>query len=210
MAAAVVLAMVAASVMRVDRVTQRTTGAQLLWSASEAYLFVGTTELGWRLRAVMMPLAVLAPWGLPVTDSDHAVTVFRIGPERVDRHVAEHLTMGLFGVLDGRITSGVWRWERDHFEAATVAEARVRNDPEFSNVNGWSKRTLPLGSSPSSGWTVPFAIGGQSAALIVHGGARAPTTIDLQRGNGPLDRLWSLDERPRSVDQAEYEALFKR
>ena len=206
-----VLVLIATGLVRVTRVREQTVEPQLLWNSSEAYLVVGVTRLGWRMPAAMILLGFVAPFGLPVTNSDHAVTMFRIGPERVDRYLAEHMNIGMFGAKNGRLSSGVWRWDGDHFERVPPAEGgRVRNDREFSDIDGWSKRTLPLGNAPSEGWRVPFKVGSQSAALIVGGALSERTTIELERNGGARERLWSLDERPRSASRAEYEALFKQ
>jgi hypothetical protein len=145
-----------------------------------------------------------------VTNSDRAVTVFRISPDRVDRYVAEKMELGLVGAVNGRISSGGWRWEGDHFEPDAQGERSVHNEQEFSDIDGWSKRTLPLGDAPSEGWRVPFTLGGQPAALIIRGALLRTTTIELERSSSARERLWSLDEGPRTVSQAEYEALFKR
>ena len=205
------LAVLIAGLVRVTRVREQTVGPQLLWNSSEAYLVVGLTRLGWRMPAAMIILGFVAPFGLPVTNSDHAVTMFRIGPERVDRYLAEHMNIGIFGAKNGRLSSGVWRWDGEHFERVPSTEGgRVRNDQEFTDVDGWSKRTLPLGNAPSEGWRVPFEIGSQPAALIVGGALSERTTIELERNGGRRERLWSLDEAPRNVSSAEYEGLFKQ
>ena len=115
MSVALILTLVAIGAVRVHRVRENTVGPQLLWNSSEAYLVIGSTSLGWRMRIATMLLGVLAPFELPVSDSDRTVTVFRIDPDRVDRYVVEHMALGVFGAMNGRIGSGVWRWESDHF-----------------------------------------------------------------------------------------------
>ena len=59
---------------------EQTVEPQLLWNSSEAYLVVGVTRLGWRMPAAMILLGFVAPFGLPVTNSDHAVTMFGSAP----------------------------------------------------------------------------------------------------------------------------------
>ena len=86
----------------------------------------------------------------------------------------------------------------------------MRNDREFSDIDGWSKRTLPLGNAPSEGWRVPFRIGSQPAAVIIRGALLERTIIELERSSGAREPLWSLDEDPRSLSKADYDALFKR
>jgi hypothetical protein len=189
------------------------TRAELLWHADEAYLLVATGYLGYRATpATLLPeLLMLMPFGVQASDSRRTLLVFRITTDRVERHVVNGPQTGPFGVIDDRITDGTWLWQGDHFERPTTTEISVHpTDPEYSGVDGWSKRRLNSGTSPPEGWTVSFSLSGQAVRLTSRGVSRVWQAIDLQRGNAPVERLWSLDERHRSVNRAEYEAIFKR
>lgn len=209
-----IASVVVALTVKIHRVREVTTGAELFWHDDEAYLLIGTKRLGLHVTPAkfVLQMLMLAPFGLGADDSKFSITVFKMAPTRVDRYVAENVVMGRFGVIDGRINDGLWRWDGDHFERATLDEsiAHPRLGREYSDVDGWSKRSFGGGTSPPEGWIIPFDLSGQPASLTVHAVHRVSLSIDLQRGNEPPERLWSIDERSRTVRRAEYDALLKR
>ena len=72
------------------------------------------------------------------------------------------------------------------------------------------KQTGRTYANRDDGRKVAFEVSGEPARLIVHAVERVSASIDLQRGDGPTERIWSIDQRPRSARKAEYDALFKR
>ncbi len=209
-----IVSVVTALTVQIHSVEENFSGGELFWHADEAYLFVGTRRLCFRgpPAELLLPLLMLAPFGLGADDVRNAIVVFRITGDRIDRYSADNAHLGLFGLLDGRIYNGLFRWDRDHFEPLTYEEALAspRSDLKFSNVDGWSKRPVGWVATPPAGKTVEFEVSGEPASLIFHAVERGSTSIDLQRGDGPTERLLSIDQRSRSVRRAEYDAFLKR
>ena len=204
-----VVAVIAALTVPIRRVQDVHAGAVLFWHSDEAYLFIGTRRLGFRAppAKLLLPLLMLAPFGIGVDDSHSTLAVFRITRDRIDRYVADNMQLGQFSLSDGRIRNSEWRWDGDHFERLTYEEAVAdsRTDLEFSGVDGWSKRSVGWVVTPPAGKTVAFELSGEPASLISHAVERVSASIDLQRGSGAPERLWSINQRQRSVSRAEYQ-----
>lgn len=201
------------SLVTLRRVQDAPSDAQLLWDSNHAYLFIGLNRLGVRalLGVAALPLLRLAPFGLGAQDQRHSIVVFHVTPDRVNRYVAEDMVMEPLGVVNGRISSALWRWNGDHFERASLDEVQdLRRDPEFSDLNGWSKRSLLPGETTGQGRNVSLSLAGRSVALTIHRKPQESLTIDLQRGGAAPERLWSHDERSRFVSRSKYNELFER
>jgi hypothetical protein len=213
--AVVIAAVVAAIAVKLYRVGERQYQAELLWKTDEAYLLVGTEYVGYRATpATLLPeLLMLMPFGgVSGSNFRRTLLVFKITREGVERHVADGGPSGPFGVTDDRITNGAWVWQGDHFEkrATELTALSPYTGREYSDADGWSKRTLNSGTSPPEGWPVAFTLSGQPVSLTPRGLDRVWQAIDLQRGSTPPERLHFVDERQRWVSRAEYESIFKR
>jgi hypothetical protein len=190
------------------RVLSKDTGAQLLWTADEAYLFLGTNELGWGFspaRIALERILYLFQTTTTAQRSRSSVTVFRITAKSVDRHDANNMMLGPYGVVDDHIVSGLWRWTGERFEPATADERAKwleKAPPQFSDVAGWSKRSLNPGS-------FPIDLGGKRVVLTVSRMDNDFTAIELQRNGLPSEKIWSVAHSPRKVTKAEYEAMFE-
>jgi hypothetical protein len=204
--------LVGGSVVKISRILEDTSSAQLFWNADEAYLLVTARRLGWRMSPFGLLLSPLATWGVPAHDIRTSIAVFRITAERVDRHVVENLLIRQFGVVDGKINDGQWRWDADHFAPATREESAARPplDVNYTNIDGWSKRSFLKTVTPPEGSTVAFELSGQPAVLTLHRTKFLSATIDVQIDGQPPQRLWSLDERSRTVRKTAYDAAFKK
>lgn len=59
-------------------------------------------------------------------------------------------------------------------------------------------------------WTsIEFELGGQTARLH-HVAKSGEVTIDLDRANTSPERLWSANTCTRSVNETEYETIFRK
>jgi hypothetical protein len=189
------------------RALSKDTGGQLLWTADEAYLFLGTNELGWGFspaRIALEGILHLLQTTTTAQQSRSSVTVFRITAKSVDRHDVNNMVLGPCGVVDNHIVGGPWRWTGERFDPATADEKAKwleKAPPQFSNVAGWSKRSLNPGS-------FPIDLGGERVVLAVSRMDNDLTTIELQKNGLPSETIWSVDHSPRKVSRAEYEGMF--
>jgi hypothetical protein len=217
---------VVASLTKTCRVSAKETGAQLLWSPDEAYLFVGTKQVGWRFSYLRLVGEVVLQFvGIitPPQDSKPTTMMFRITPNGIERHVLDNTELApQYIVFESRVRIGPrWQWTGSQFERTTPNEERrlagamprtpsvfPARSGDYVNVDGWSSRHFLPMRVPRDGWTLPFSLGGQPATLTVLNETLESIDIDLQRGNRQRERLLSLDERLRSVSQAEYRTLL--
>jgi hypothetical protein len=83
-----------AAVAPTNYVEESVSGAQLLWSADEACLFVGTKLIGWRRSPLGLvsafALGVISPLSFdPSTNFTPSTTVLKITPQAVEHHVLD-------------------------------------------------------------------------------------------------------------------------
>jgi len=220
--AGLVAGLAVASVATTYHVQVKSTRAQLLWSADEANLFVGTRLLGWRFSY----LRLIGEFGLalvqtvtPPQQSKAKILMFRITPNGIERHLLDNADMvwPAFTVFEGRIHYGIlWRWNGRQFDPVTPAQkeeylaAKVVVDGDYSNLNGWSNYYFSPSPVPPGGLKYEITIGAQPMVLTVIGDTTRASAIELRRGDNPPEQIESLNEQPRSVNRAEYEGLFGR
>jgi hypothetical protein len=194
--------------------TDTSPAGQLIWNPDEAYLAIGVRTLGWRRS----PLRVLYDrflnqFGSAAQDQKRSSVLFRITPTTVHQHVTEIKvgTQPWLSVLDGQITDYFSRWTGDGFELLTAEQKRraiTFPTGNFSDVNGWSGQGFWPNSPAPSGRKIPFTLSGTPMVLILFGEMQKSAAIDLQLGDQPPERLWSLDGRHRFVSKSEYMSLF--
>lgn len=186
--------------------------AQLFWNSDEAHLFITTTTLGFRHSYGATVLFLLfARLGVASHDQVPSIHVVRITPANVEHYHFENRRTSLFRIIDDRIVSSHWRWDRDTFRPNTAHESQQwlspRQPGDYSNVDGWSMRVL----LPRSGeMSVPLDVGLRRSVLIVNA-QRKKTIIDLSDRPGAgrrSERLWTLEKRARWMSKTEYDGLF--
>lgn len=186
----------------------------LLWNADEAYLFVEQSRAGWRLNYFMRMVNLVAPSGVGHNVIRRPLEVFRITIDRVERHHFNHQVMFELMGVDGHVTTLRERWTGERFEPEPTLPAFPASfasgvPSEFTDVNGWSKRTL---SVPIDGdRTTEFVIGGQSFQILAS--SRGPIesqkmSLTLIRADQSSAALWSGDTFAHSLSRSEYERLF--
>ena len=198
-------------------------GAELWWDADEAYLFIGTSRLGWQRNYLEFYLDIVANYlrlSRPAQNTRSAVVVLRLTLDGVEQHIFENASVGSYRVFEGHIYTyenrSLLRWSGTRFEHVSADEERrfagaKIPSGEFFSVNGWSYRCCVLHRRAGGGET-EFAIelGGQQLVLKVNDDVGVSVTVDLQRPNQQSQRIWSLDERPRRVSKDEYYAFLNQ
>jgi hypothetical protein len=208
----------AASVAKTYWVERGVGEAQLLWTADQGYLLVGTRDMGWRFSYLRflgeVALAVVGT-GTGPQDSKPVLMIFNITSTRVERYVLQDTEWSTaFSVFESRLRIGRrWQFTGRQFERTTPEEERrlaqvMPRDQcgDYSDVGGWSRRRFAPGAGAL---TLPFHLSGQPARLIVLG--KSPlsvVTIDLQVNDRAPERLLWLDGRFRHATKADYVARF--
>jgi hypothetical protein len=184
--------------------------AQLIWNGNEAYVAIAGSKLGWRrspFRLLVDRFMVTAKYGAPAQAQRRSSVLFRMAPTTVDQNVTDIdvRTRPTLSVVDGQVSDYFCRWTGARFEPIT-AEQKQRVMPfptaDFSGVDGWSGQRFSPDSPAPSGRRIPFTLGERPMTLILFGEMLTSAVIDLQRGDLPPERLWSLDGRSRFVSKS--------
>ncbi len=200
-------------------------GGLCLWSSEEAVLFLGTTRFGYRVSYLTWPWQILRQHlnGVPVpTDKHSRLTVLRVTPSGVERHVLEEAEEpDLYTVLHGQIYANchgsLCKWSNGRFEEATEEEQRKLDginrltNHEFDNVGGWSKKGI--GGAPEDIFARSAIDVGGRFTIAEKSDPTGRTgyiavSIYVQRPGQAPERIWYLDGHPRRVSKAEYERVF--
>jgi hypothetical protein len=192
------------------------TRGELLWNADEAFLVIGSTQQGWRRSVAQLGFDLVRSLLLPLVanrsqDSKLSIVFIRLTRDGMQRHVLEGDLVGTYTVADGHLYGGGWKWDGARFEKATAVENQrwAFSSQEYSDINGWSKRTaLPM-TTTAAGITYQLPLGGRAARLVVTGNEWSVGRIELHQ-NGDVQELWSLDGRDDWVTRAEYRRRFGR
>jgi hypothetical protein len=215
------VALVAAVTMAISATTRATyvredgTPSQFHWHAGEAYLFIATNQVGYRPTYLLHGLAQigLLPFGIKAHDSRPSIVVIKVTPNEVLRHVVEDTQLTSLVAMNGYLTDGTYQWDETGPKALTPDQARRLTarlpSAEYSHVEGWSKRTFV----PKWGFaevSIPFELNGRASRLKVFSTESGFAAIDLQREGLNPERLWSADQRPRTINDAEYNRLFAK
>jgi hypothetical protein len=199
----------AATLVPVSIVAVKATTIQVLWHEDEALLFMGQNLIGWRISYFKWGLAKISPFGVPSQDLKRSMTVLRITPSRVDRRDIQGSLPPDLTVVDGHVAAYDGRpWNGDRFEFDShlgPAPGRSLLMPRFSDVDGWTKQSMVLSRDAHFG--IDIVMSGRKARLLFRNDGTQ--TIDLDRGGGSPERIWSADA-PRQVSGAEYERMFGR
>ena len=208
-------------------------GGNLIWNASEAYVFMQVGRRGHHISYIRYPLFAVKEilGGIEPADDDRAsLVVIRVTSLGVERHVLKLADRSNGGAgsdplyytpVEGRIfvqcpPLDLCKWSDDHFEPATKEERQrldgikslTRDDFE-KNANGWSRRGFGAGT-PSSKFEIKV---GDKFALAVNNLAKdgtdnANVTIDLLRQGKPPERIGDFYRRQGKVTRTEYLQAF--
>lgn len=208
-------------------------GGTLFWKGEEAYLFLGTGHLGYRISYLKYPFVVIGQYFyVPAyTDdvSDSSV-VIRITPSTVERHAVDYgygwdihvpafLTPfddGIYAMCQGAI---LCKWTGNAFEPATEEERHrldginrlIRADMNNQAVNGWHVRTTGT-IGPGGHLEIPLGEGGTIS--VDNLGTNRPLeqwiVIKLLRPNQPPETLYDVNGNQRRVGKKEYESAIRR
>jgi hypothetical protein len=208
-------------------------GANLIWSSDQAYVFVTVIHRGYRmncLRYVAEFLMELVPFGASAPDDKSSSSiVFRIAPGNLQRFDFDNMNLDApdaigqnIYVVNGENNGGLLRWSDDHFEETSIGEqtalrnaqtsGRIPAAPSYENIDGWSR-------SPAAGKVginhveedakVVIQVNGKSITLVMNSGFFTHQRfIDLIRPGEAPQRIWYLDKRTHRVSRAEYEKTF--
>jgi len=207
------------ALLRGDYVVHSDNDAKLIWNSEAAYVFIGTSRLGWQRSYLGYARDVLFGYIRVATPPDErraSVTVLKVTPSGVQQSTIENSLIGAYIVFEGHIYSERLKWSGARFEPASPDEERrlaaamtTMKGGDFSDVNGWSSRCCLIGQSfGETEFTITLA--GQPLALVATNKLDAGRwkAIDLRRRNQPPERIWYLDERPRRVSRSQYDAFM--
>ena len=220
---AVLVASVLALFVKRNLIRDEKNSGLALWNSNEAYFFVGTSALGYRLRVLdyaIEPLRQYFDAPTPSTDNVSALAIIRVTPSAIERfepgaHVflskVTPLSNGIYADCGARPC----KWIGTEFQLISEAEnkeiggeSRLTND-DFSNVEGWSRRRFwvwPVGDRRQ-----PYAFSlilSDGTKLTVSGGN--PVSIDVQRPGRPAENIWYHKQESRTVSFEDYERRFRR
>jgi hypothetical protein len=197
-----------------------TISGEVFYNPHECLIFVGRDMLGDRSRKYELWLArVQAFFGsaLSVSDRKRQLVVIRIAKEGVSTTI-KNLPVGAFNVVDGIIVASfgvgqVQQWDsalhdfRDATSEQSWAFSRRSYPMNIQMREGWSRRAgLLVSGHPIE---VQTSIEGKPLTLLFQesGPKRTVERILLRDAKGEKELL-QIDETPRVVRPAEYEALF--
>jgi hypothetical protein len=142
-----------------------------------------------------------------------------ITPGKIDRFSLGHLSLDFYTTFEGTIYANnqgtLMKLSGDHFVRVNhQEEQRFRiatrgMSPDFTDVDGWSKKYSVLNRSFEGEDRFPIKIGGKPLTILVkHGHKHSDVSIELLRPGQPPEQLLYANEWPRRVTKAEYETLF--
>ncbi|HYL83143.1 MAG TPA: hypothetical protein VE263_02830 [Candidatus Angelobacter sp.] len=198
-------------------------GGHLLWRHNEVYLFMVDRPFGYRLTGSQLLAEPINEYFYAPTIPENGafgLTTIHITPSGVDHHV-QRSTVGInsFTPIGDAIYAfcpgGICKWSGAQFEPITKEEEQEMGGPdalnndwkEFTDPNGWSKRSIRAvgpGETPVYG---QFSIDVSSGfkLSITEGN---PTSVRLQRPNQAEETLWYYKHGLSVVSKAKYNHVF--
>jgi hypothetical protein len=221
--AAVLVAILLVLSIEINFVKDERCSGLVLWNSDEAYFFVGTAALGYRLRVLDYALEPVRQYfyaPTPATDNTSTLTVIRVTPAGLE-HYEPRSSLSLSKVTP--LSNGIYadcgagpcKWTGTDFQLISEAERKEIGDKgqltsdDFSNVDGWSRRRF--WGSPVGQRLQPYAFSlsmKNGAKLTVSGGN--PVAIDLQRPGRSAENVWYHKQETRMVSLEKYERTFRR
>jgi hypothetical protein len=106
-------------------------------------------------------------------------------------------------------TGAWWKWNGTQFETVVAAEQQqfgsgrdLQMGTKISDYHGWSLQAI--GVERESRRDFPVTLAGESITISVLRLSGEEKRIEVRRGNGNPEAIWSLQEGPRSVDRETY------
>jgi len=204
-------------------------GATVFSRADEAYLFLGSGRTGYHFSYLEYPFVVFKEYFYDVPSPANqraAVTVIRVTPSVVERHVVDFddhslrptgfLTPfddGLYAMCPVDV---LCKWTGNGFEQATEEEQRrhdgtkrlVHGSMNNQTINGWAVHEIL--SLPGDHFEVQVD---NKFAIAVKNQARGVReyewiSVDLIRPGQRPDKLYDVNGTPHTVSRSEYERSF--
>ncbi|MGB0038072.1 MAG: hypothetical protein WBQ00_04175 [Terriglobales bacterium] len=202
-------------------------GGRVLWNNNEAYVFVEDIRRGYHFTYLRYPLELLGEYFYWVPDPDvqqvHLV-VFKLTSDGIDRHVIDerantanppdsYTPMGeeIYAWCPGVVCkwTGTDFKPVDNTEAKRIGGAEGLASRDFTGVSGWSKYTL--GSAPAGSRStikvdelIEISVDHHAQDRFGH----SAISVEVMRPGHAPERIWYIDDRPRTVSRAEYERVF--
>jgi hypothetical protein len=197
----------------------------LIWSSSEAYVFVLVAQYGYSssyLGFLIEVVREIFPFGASAPDKKHYYTVvLHITPEAIQRYSVDNFQIGSPAYAMGQDLyagnlvgmDGPMKWSGTHFEPATAAEQKetldaykkgeISTSPSYDNIGAWSRRPVagPVVSNLPNvaiekNAEVTVELGGKPMTFIMNSGYDSHEAfIDLSRPGKAPERIWHLSER---------------
>jgi hypothetical protein len=196
-------------------------GTQLLWSPSDAYLFIAMRRSGWwgsNAEFAWQTARNILGSNVQVKDASTWVLIVRITPDRVEQRVIEGGPMPqlsavgdeIFGAYNGALA----KWTINGVETAS-AEERKRFEASRSsgaateNLGAWSKRVNLL-SRPAGRTEYPLAIHSHEILVVarIDDSPEKVKSLEVRFPGQATQPIWSVSEKSRRVSQNEYAKLL--
>ncbi len=226
----VVLAFIVVSANLQIYVVRDSAGGTVFWKEGEAFLFLGTSQTGYRFSYLKYPFVAASEYFYVPTQPNAeraSSVVIRVTPATIERDVLDYgddtsetvafLTPfddGFYAMCKGAV---LCKWSGSGFSPATQEEERrhggldrlIRGGTKDKSVNGWQVRNA--GSSP--GYRFEVQLGDKLMLLIqnhAHDAREYPwISVDLLRQGQAPEKLYNRNETPRRVTRAEYDLIFQ-
>ena len=220
------LAAVLASAALVNAVTQRYVlwtqeiGTQLVWRDTEALIFLGERNYGWRGGEVdwLFQIFKTALGGrISIVDSRTDLIVLRYMHHSISQRILKGVDISALQQLDGRLYAKVddlmVRWNGAGFESAPADERERLFDGhlrygDYDQAGGWSVRRSVLAWG-KNGKCIPMTIDAQAIQLCQQADMLQRRKRLTLGSAGTTRVIWSLDSSGGDVSAQEYEAAVK-
>jgi len=218
----VVVVMVAAIVcgtFQLHTIRDVSNDAELVWNDREAWLFIGSSRLGWShtLPEVLLDwLSAMAGAGTPAEHRYAWTTAIGYTDAGITSYSLDNvLVVPPLIVLDGRLYGGIkWRWSGSTFERTSEAESdrlsRLQREPGFDLHRPGGESTY-VGAVLRRAERVsrfPMNISGKAVEFVVRRGSWSES-INLELRGAPPRQVWSLNSRPKLLTRSKYDDTFR-
>lgn len=189
---------------------------QLLWSDSEAYIVVVRGRQG-RVRSpirLALQIAQNYPYsGIPADDNVRWIEVIKLTASSAQRSSFRGFQAIPVGVLDGQVYSAsegmisLWN-EGNPTPVGPEVSKRFSESGEtgnFTDVGGWSRRVVILGSPGS--YNYPVTLDGIPIDIQVLYSADRKSIVAVRPG-GSSEIIVDIDRRPIRLNPESYKAFF--
>jgi len=212
---ALVAALAAVAVLRTMRlyyVVDANNDGQFLWNDREAYLFIGRTQLGWRMNGFDFLYGLTANYAgtvLPVSNKHPSVTVMRYSSAGLEMQTFDNRALGQYIAVENTIYDGmVGRWKGSGFQPTSHAEYERLGEAMRTGLTmvGWQESPHILHrAEPETRFEMTIA--GRRIAWVVKRRDELREII-LEGADAPVEPVWHVDSRSQRLSRDAYERRF--